>query len=403
MLEILRLVLTPLISLAIFTLGNGFFTTLLVLRMHAENASSFSIGAMSAAYYLGLVIGSFYIEKLIIKVGHIRSFSGFASALAVISLLHGFFYNIPCWLVLRFLSGYATAGIFIVIESWLLLAGNVKVRGQILSLYMISFYAAQACGQFFLNISPSTNLLLFAISAMLCSLSVIPLSMVKIGQPQISEPSVLNFKKLYQASASGVIGCICCGLILSAIYGLLPLFIIERLHSTIYVSGFMAAVIFGGMALQYPLGKLSDHMDRRTVLIGVSMSFVLISSVTLLTFNNTWMSFVCMFLFGGMAFTLYPISISHACDALSSKDMVSGTQGLMLAYSLGATAGPLIAPLLMKPFGPAGLFFYFIAISFMLAAFFVWRRLSTPRTLPDEPFQTIPQTSPIAAELDPRG
>ena len=403
MLTVIRSVITPLISLFIFVLGSGFFTTLLVLRMHNEGALSIDVGAVTAAYYLGLVIGSFNIEKIIIRVGHIRAFSAFASALAVISLLHGIFYNIPFWLGLRLVGGFATAGLFVVIESWLLVSGEVNVRGQILSLYMIAFYAAQASGQFLLQLSDPNGLLLFCVAAMLCSLSVIPLSITKIGQPQISEPSVLSFRKLYRVSASGVIGCLCSGLILSAIYGLLPLFIVEKSHISTHVASLMATVIFGGMALQYPLGKLSDHVDRRTVLIGLASSIILVSCLSMIVFSDNWPTYVILFLFGGMTFTLYPVCISLACDGLQAKDMISGTQGLLLAFSIGATAGPLFAPLFIRMIGPNGLFFYFITISTLLMIFFSWRRFSVPSHAHDEPFQFMPQTTPITAELDPRG
>lgn len=403
MLPILSSIITPLLSLFVFVLGNSLFTTLLVMRMHVEGSTSTYIGAMTSAYYLGLVIGSFGIEKLIIRVGHIRVFSACASGLAVICLLHGIFYNLPFWLLLRLMGGFATAALFVVIESWLLVTGTVKTRGRILSLYMISFYAAQAIGQLFVNLSSSKNLLLFAVAAMLSSLSVIPLAMTKSLQPQISEPSVLSFRKLYRVAASGMIGCFCSGLILSAIYGLLPLFIIQRTNSTYNVAAYMASVIFGGMALQYPLGKISDHIERRTVLIGITIGIIVMSILALLTFKDSLASYVIMFLFGGVTFTLYPVCISQGCDNLATRDIVSGTQGMLLAFSIGATAGPLIAPLFIRVMGPTGLFFYFMVCSAILMVFFTWRRLFIPSSSQEEPFMLMPQTTPITAELDPRG
>lgn len=404
MYAIIKKVYTPLLSLFIFVLGSGLFMTLLVLRMHEAKISALYIGAMTSAYYLGLVIGSFKIEKMILRVGHIRTFSAFASLLAVVCLLHGMLFNMPFWLLLRLVGGYATAAIFVVIESWLLVSGSLKIRGQVLSLYMITFYAAQAFGQFLVTLSTPQDLMLYALTAIFCSLSVIPLAMTKARQPQISEPSVLGFKKLFRKSASGVLGCFCAGLILSAIYGLLPLYIIDKAHSAKYVSTYMAAVIFGGMALQYPLGRLSDVIERRSVLIMITISVILVSALTLLVFSNNWLAVVVMFLLGGMTFTLYPISISHGCDSLQQKDIVSGTQGLLLAYSIGATVGPVLAPIFIRVSGTTNaLFYYFMVICVFLLVFLSWRRVSTPSREQEEQFQSIPQTTPITAELDPRG
>lgn len=402
MFGILKLVFSPLVSLFILVLGSGLFTTLLVVRLHLDHASTMTIGVMTGAYYIGLILGSFRIEKFIIRVGHIRAFSAFASALAVVSLLQGILFSTWIWILLRLIGGFATAGLFIVIESWLLILGTIKTRGQILAFYMITFYAAQACGQFLINLGDPKTLLLFSISAMLSSLSVIPLAMTKVGQPQISAPSALSFKQLYKTSGSGVIGCFSGGLIMGAIYGLLPLFIIEQTKSNSLISLFMALTIFGGMALQYPFGKLSDHVERRIVLIMITILMMIASFAMVYAFDYSYVAYMAVFLFGGMTFTIYPVSISHACDNLEPNDMISGTQGLLLAYSIGAAIGPILGAVFMRYLGTDGLFAYFILVGIILTCFFGWRRYQIPSSKPEEPFVSLPQTTPITAELDPR-
>lgn len=403
MFKLIKLAIAPLLSLFILILGNGLFTTLVAVRLHGEGSSALIIGLATACYYAGLVCASFKIERSIIRVGHIRAFSAFASALAVISLLQGIYVNPWFWLFLRFLGGIATAGLFIVIESWLLILGTIKTRGQILAIYMVTFYAAQGLGQFLINLGDPESLILFAITAMLCSLSVIPLAMSKVGAPQFGEPTSLSFRSLYKKSASGIIGCFCAGLILGSIYGLLPLYLAEKTHNTSDVGLFMALTIFGGMALQYPVGKISDYVDRRNVLIAISLLTIVISLSINILFHWQWAALIAIFIFGGLTFTLYPVSISHACDLLLPNEIVAGTQGLLLAYSLGATIGPAIGPLFMKLIGINGLFLYFITISAILAIFFSWRKIWVAPRKHDETFIPIPQTTPITAEMDPRG
>ncbi|OGO94065.1 MAG: MFS transporter [Coxiella sp. RIFCSPHIGHO2_12_FULL_44_14] len=402
MLSTILKTLAPLLSLFIFMLGNGLFTTLVVLRLHMDHASSLMIGAMTASYYLGLGCGSFRIEPFIVRVGHIRAFAAFASTLAVVSVFQGMIINTWLWLFLRFIGGFATAGLFVVIESWLLVQSAVNIRGQILAIYMVSLYGGQALGQFFINVGDPQSLLLFAIAAMLCSLSVIPLAMTHISSPKIEEPSTLSFRKLYYVSASGVIGCFCSGLVLGASYGLVPLFVSENAGTPTLVSIIMAVTILGGMALQYPVGRLSDYIERRVVLIIICVLALVLSLAVITFFKHHVMSYVVFFLFGGMTFTLYPLSISHACDQLAPKDIVAGTQGLLLAYSIGATLGPLIAPLFMGVFGSNGLFIYFIVITGFLAMFFVWRKTRRVAFPQEEHFITMPQTTPVMSELDPR-
>lgn len=399
----MRRTAVPLLSLFIFIFGSSFFITLLALIMNTNHESAFLVGSMTGVYYAGLVSGSFKIEKFIVRVGHIRAFSTFASTLAVITILHGIFYNMPLWLILRFISGFATAGIFVVIESWLLCNSTALTRGRIVSLYMITYYAAQAFGQLLIRLGSSNNLLTYGIAAMLCSLSVIPLSMTYIKMPQLDEPSTMKLKALYEKTQSGIFGCFFAGMILSVIYALFPIVFSNVYHDNSKVSLFMFCVIIGGMLLQYPIGKLSDTFDRRLIVVIVSSLIITTSLLLIFLFNYYWVSVALITLFGGLTFTIYPICISYACDTLDSKDIVAGIQALLLSYSIGATVGPFLAPIFMHGLSEKGIFGYFILIAGCIVGLFSWRRTQTESPPQEEPFQVLPQTTPVMLEIDPRG
>ena len=149
MLAVIYETYVPLLSLFIFVLGTGFFSSLLALGMTAHHEPAFLIGLMSSVFYAGLLIGSFRVERFISRVGHIRAYAAFSATLAVLCILHGVFYQVHFWMVLRFCAGIATAGLYVVIESWLLCKSSVANRGQVLALYMVTFYGAQSFGQFF--------------------------------------------------------------------------------------------------------------------------------------------------------------------------------------------------------------------------------------------------------------
>lgn len=406
MLNILNQTKTALISLFIFIMGSGLLMSLLPLRLHWQNVSTLLIGGLTTAYYAGLVVGSFRIETIIIRVGHIRVFAAFASLLAVICMLHGFWENPWFWIVLRFLSGICTAALFIVIESWLLAKSSLKTRGQVLSFYMLTFYCAQAFSQFLLNIGGQHSIIPFCIVAMLTSLSVVPLAMTKAVSPEISKPSTLNVSKLYQISPTGVFGCFVAGLMLSAIYGLMPVYL-GKMHSSVQeIATMMATIIFGGMVLQYPIGRLSDNFDRRIMIMLVSVLTLIACFGLIFLLNRTedWLELLFLLILGGATFTMYPLCISHACDQLDSDDIVAGTQGLLLIYSIGATLGPVVAAIFMKPWlGANGLMIYLIILSSILIWILIWRKTAAPQTPEDtQDYITVLQTTPIASELDPR-
>jgi MFS family permease len=399
---ILRQVMAPLLSLFIFELGNGFFPTLLSLQMSSQGDNSFMIGAVASAFYAGLLLGAFHIETVIGRIGHIRAFAAFASSLTVLCILNGMMSHIVIWLALRFIAGIATAGIFVVIESWLLCVSSTETRGQILSFYMMSFYASQAVGQFMLNIKSSEHLFLFTVTAMLCSLSVIPLAMTRVMLPEYDEPAAMNIKVLYQKTASGLVGALCGGLIMGALYSLLPLVLNELFHSREEVSVYMFMMIVGGMVLQYPIGKLSDVVERRLVIIMVCLGIAAVSFLMELFLAPTWSLAFLIAIFGGLTFTVYPLSISYACDSLESHEIVAGIQALLIAYSVGAMIGPFLAPIFMSQFSIRGLFIFVLVVAFSLIIFLLYRKTQSVSMPQEEPFRIVPQTTPIVTELDPR-
>lgn len=406
MIKLLLPVIAPLTGLFIVMLSNGMFTTLIALRLQMDWSSDWLAGGASGAYYGGLMVSSFYMERFIGRVGHIRAYAIFASLTAVVSILPGLILSPYFWIAMRFISGYCMGGLFIVIESWLLASSTLQTRGKVLSVYMMALYGAQGGGQFLLNISNPQSLIPFCIAAILASLSVLPVCMTYRKSPPLDEPSTLNFFSLYKVSPTGVLGCFASGMILGAIYGLLPV-LSSAVGFTLYdISLIMGFTIFGGMLLQYPVGHLSDHLGRRKVLVFLGIACMILSVCLILTakVELRYYFIAFAFLFGGFSFTIYPLSISHACDYLGGKDIVAATGGLLLAYGIGATAGPLIAPAFMKTLGPTGLLVYFIIMSAILAAFVMWRSLRRSPVPLDEQqtYVVVSHTTPVANELDPR-
>lgn len=223
--------------------------------------------------------------------------------------------------------------------------------------------------------------------------------------PHIEESSTLNIFKIYHISPSGMVGCFSSGLILGAVYGLIPAFTENIGFSVEDTALTMFMIIFGGTLLQYPVGHLSDLFDRRHVLLFLTFTTALLSIALLFAAQaHAWIFLALCFFFGGVSFVLYPLSISHACDYMDPQDVVAATGGLVLAYGLGASIGPMLAPLFINLIGEQGLFIYFSTSSAFLAIFIIWR-MSQRKSMPYEAqqqFIAVPRTTPIANELDPR-
>ncbi|KTD45957.1 putative MFS-type transporter YcaD [Legionella rubrilucens] len=360
MTPLIKCAFAPLFSLFIFLLGAGFFSTLLILKMTLEQASTWLMGAITSVFYIGVVAGSLRTEQIILRLGYRSAYGLFSLILAMCCLLHGFFYEPGLWLVLRFIAGFVMAGVYVVIESWLLSVSSIRNRGQVMAWYMIAFYSAQSVSQFILCLKDTAPFLLYGLAALLSVISVIPIAFLASRIPRLTASSSLPRIALLKASIPGLTGALVSGLIMGVIYGLLPVYLSALSGGVSLVATYMFAVIFGGMLLQYPLGKWSDQRDRRQVLMRITV-LTMLTLLCLIGFKgpSVWL-FGLMMLFGGLTFALYPISVSDACDALGPEDIVAVTQTLLLAYSVGAMVGPVIASLFMQELGNRGLFIYCI-------------------------------------------
>ncbi|MDF1761044.1 MAG: MFS transporter [Coxiellaceae bacterium] len=400
-----RHLITPLTSLVILTLGSALLTTFLSLKLHMLGVSPALIGGLSTAYYGGMVIGAFKLEAIILRIGHIRAYSACASILSVAAILHGLYINEYFWLALRFFEGIATAGLYIVIESWILSSSDNSNRGTSLAIYMIALYIAQSIGQWLLNIGHQDTLILYAVSSVFASLSVIPLSLTKASIPTFSEPDTLSIKSMFLVSPSGVMTCFVSGLTLGSLYGLFPIYIQHIGYPLSDISTIMALTIFGGMIFQYPIGKLSDNISRRYVIAMLSFSTTLLSTA-LLFLPQISIVFITLlsFFLGGAVFCLYPIGISHACDRVENNQIISATQTLLFSYGIGATIGPSLAPLCNYLFPGSGILLFFIITSLPLGIFMLWRKGQASSVHPNEKhdFTLSIEMTPVATEMDPR-
>ena len=140
--QLLAMALAPLLGLFIISIGNGMLASLTTLRLDTMGQSATMVGIVSSAYFIGLTLGSIFNDRLIVRIGHIRAYSCFAALIATSILFQGMSSEPWTWFVLRLVNGWASVGVFLVVESWLLMAADPKIRGRLLALYMIALYGA---------------------------------------------------------------------------------------------------------------------------------------------------------------------------------------------------------------------------------------------------------------------
>ncbi|MBP0600890.1 MFS transporter [Herbaspirillum sp. LeCh32-8] len=394
------MVLGPLLGLFTVSLGNGFISSLTSLRLDAAHVSALMIGAISSAYFVGLTVGAVTSDRLIGRIGHIRAYSSFASLTAITFLLQGLIFDPWAWLLLRLVTGWAMVGIYLVVESWLLLAGDTKTRGRLLAIYMIALYSSIMLAQAYLGqVDAWGSSAPFMLAGILGSMSVLPMVILPRVSPEVGPVEPLMPHHLIRMTPAGVIGSFGSGIGIAAVYTLLPVYLQREGLNVGQVGQLMAAAICGAMVLQYPVGRWSDRRDRQTVLQALSVICAGLSLLVVIL--PTWLPLlmVLLFLIGGCIFALYPVAVSHSADRAEAGELVRVIQGMLLINSVGAAMSPMVISPLMNRVGENGLFWSFVFLHGALALFFMWRQKHHPAPIPAAPFAASAQMTPIGAEI----
>lgn len=386
--------------------GIGLLGSLVPLRLDAAGFSAVTIGLVGGAYFVGLIVGTRYAGRVIGAVGHIRAFAASASVLSVATLSFPLVPSAEAWAGLRFVSGFCLAGLFMCVESWLNAQTSNEQRGRILSLYMIAVYLGQGSGQMLLPLPDPNGIIRFMVAAAFVSLAVVPIAVTRIAAPTPTSSGAMTLRQLYALSPLGIQGAFASGLSLGAFYALAPVVARELGLDVGGTAQFMGLVIVGGLILQWPIGRLSDRIDRRFVLIAVSVGLVAVSGVFVVAERWSPTSLLPLApVLGAAIFTLYPLSVAHANDRLEPDRVVAVSAGLITAYGLGAVIGPPAAAALMESMGPTGLFVFVGAVGTGTVAFTLWRMRRRPPVPVAEQaaFVPLPETTLLAGALDPRG
>lgn len=362
------------LGVALMMLGGGLQNSLLGVRAELEQFPTVATGLIMSAYFTGFLAGSLVVPKLIGGVGHVRVFAALASLASTAALVHVIFVDPVAWTVMRLITGFAYAGLFIVAESWLNDRATNETRGGLLAIYMVVLLGGTAGGQLLLNLNSPSSFPLFALVSVLVSLSLIPLLLNAGPAPAIEQAAKVQLRELYQASPLGVVGCFGTGIAHGAALGMGAVYAGASGFSVAQVSLFMGAIYLGGILLQWPIGWLSDRFDRRVVLTAVTLlaGAAALAALAAAQTSPTTL-FALVGLFGGLTLPMYSLCVSHTNDYLEPRQMTAASGRLYLVTGVGATLGPIGVAQAMTLAGPNGYFVFLTAVHVAIGGFALWR------------------------------
>lgn len=379
-----------LIGVSILLTGQGLQGTLLPVRASLESFPTVAIGIMGAAYFLGFTLGCLRGGELVTRVGHVRVFLAMTALASASPLLHGLVLQPIAWGLLRALTGFCFAVLYIVIESWLNERSSNENRGTVFSTYVMITLTVLAVGQMMTLLYDPLGLELFIVASVLVSLGALPVALSTSPTPEQPATVKLDMRRLFRISPAGVAGCLASGLANGAFWSLAPVFTAGISGNTGLAAWFMTSAVVGGALSQWPLGYLSDRIGRRRTLLVTGLFGVATAAAIVVIAPEVGFLSINLLgaLWGAVAFPLYAIAVAHANDYAEPDEYVMLSSGLLLVYGVGAIVGPFVASILMAAVGPAGLYVFAAAAHFLMLLY-VGQRMLKRRSIETDHHMTF--------------
>jgi MFS family permease len=373
-----------LLGMGVLMLGAGLQGTLLSLRATLDGFPTPVTGIIMSCYYVGYLAGTAAAPRMLRRIGHIRVFAALAAGASATILVQAAFVQPFVWAPMRLISGVCFAGIYVVAESWLNDRASKTNRGRLLAIYMLVLYIGLGTSQFLLIPANPSTPTPFMLVSVLISLSMVPIVVSAQQAPEPALPRKVRYRELYLNSPLGVVAVSVSGMISSIVFTMGPVYARLSGFGNTGVATFMAVSILAAVLTQYPVGRLSDRTDRRTV-IAAACTLATIVAGSIVAFGDMprALFFLLTALFSGSALTLYSLAVSHVNDKLEPAQMVAASSALLRLNGGAAAVGPVLAGSLIAAYGPSAYFTMLAGLTGALTVYDLWRK-SRRKPVPPE-------------------
>lgn len=382
------------LGMFLLMVGNGLQGTLLGVRGDQEGFSTFALSIVMSAYFVGFLFSSRFTPELIRRVGHVRVFAALGSLISAVLIMYPVLVEAWAWALGRVVIGFCFCGVYITAESWLNDASSNETRGKSLSLYMIVQMAGIVFAQYIVSQGDVSGYALFIIPSILVSLAFAPILLSVRPMPAFETAKPMTIKQVIAASPLACVGMFMLGGVFAAQFGMSAVYGNRVGLSVGQISLFVSTVYVSALVLQYPIGWISDRVDRRNLIIIVSLVGAAGSLIAFLIPGSLTVVLISGAIVGGTSNPLYALLIAYMNDYLEREDMAAASGGLLFINGLGAVSGPLIVGWMMGTIGANGYWLFMAVLMFGVGAYGLYRASKRDRVDWDGP--TVPY-SPVSA------
>ncbi|MBL6931118.1 MAG: MFS transporter [Rhodospirillales bacterium] len=320
----------------------GMTFPLVTLSLERMDLGATLIGLNSATASLGILVVGLISARLLARFS--TSLVIIASCfLSVASLvLLPIVGTVAGWFILRFMMTLGLGFLWLICETWLNAVAIPSNRGQIMGLYGAAFSGGFALGPLVITLTGSQGWFPFALAGGILAASSMPMLLLGGFREGKGDEHVGQFK-IFRLHPFVFIVAFAAGLFETTAYALLPVYTLgEGLgeNGSMYA---LSAFSAGGIAFQYPMGKLADAVGRNALLILTALSILIGVVVLPFVINMPVILFFVLFLLGGSIFGLYTLGLILLGDGFNMKNLIAANAVFIITYEAGAVFGPALS------------------------------------------------------------
>ena len=393
-----------LISVLFVQVGTGSLGPLDALSGLELGFSPTEIGYLGSSHFLGFFVGCVASPYLVVRAGHSRAFAVMAAASTISIILHPVVQQPWFWMLLRGITGFAVAGAYTVIESWLQAKLNNSNRGTVFSIYRMVDMSGTLLSQLVIAGLTPAHYISYNLIAVVACLALLPLALTQTSLPAL--PKTPSFKPffVYKLSPLAAVGVIVVGLTNSSFRMVAPVYAKQSGLPQGGIAVFLALAVIGGLAAQLPAGVIADRLNRRITLIGFSVFAMLVCAAISLDIQTQIAGVFRLFILAGFCSALRRCPstqscASHASDFAKRDEFLEMSASLIFFYAVGAVVAPSFAGYLIEEYGPPAMFSFILVAHAALLVFTFWRYFRRPVSGKPRPYRYMPRTTMFIVDL----
>lgn len=362
------------LSMSLIAIGGGLIFAYIPIRLGELGFGPSAAGWILTSMAAGGFIGCLGTGPIVKRVGHARAYMTLAALLILSHLTLALTVDPVLWMAARAGYGLAATGLFIISQSWLNDACPNEWRGRVMAIFYMAYVLCIGFGGFLITFVDTDGGYGPQLAIVFVTLAILPVGLTNLKAPLPPEYVTVSFRGAWRISPVGLVGLLAVGGLTMLVQGFAPIYAHAIGYAKDEIGLMLFLMQFGMIAVQMPLGALSDRMDRRKVLIVACILVLIFAGISSQVGEiSLWVLIVLFGVWAGATETIYAVANAHANDRAEPQYYVALSMTMLFAWSLSGFVLPGAASILTDLYGAKAFMYVAMAIALAYGLFVTYR------------------------------